>query len=330
MKANDYLIFKTQSEGKSTEFHLGRAVKPVEGGVLVTLEDDVHIKRQQATIEPWQLMVNLGKTPEAGKVYGWDMGHVFRKTVSTDCGSDIHFFTELKSKAEATAIEGLISAKKILKKHGLSFVMSLPVHLEIHAKKSKYAGMFKSGKDYSKIILNVNDTNKVEEWSEYVYIHEYAHAIDHYCLSKSPELQARWVRLYLQTIKPISLTLAEARGLFKPLKGVTLISDWRKAVDEENQDGISLILRHIKQSHKVKPSDLNKLLADGDFDTIKSFWPTQDVHSTELAPLITEYATLNVAETISESFTYHMLGKKIPKAFSRLVEESIQFAIGQK
>lgn len=330
MKANDYIVFKTLSEGKATQYHLAKAVKPVEEGILVTLEADCHIKKTQATIESWQIVVNLGKTPDHGKVYGWDLAHVFKKTVSTDCGSDVHFFTDLKSKGEAKALEGLVSAKKVLKKHGLAFVTDLPVHLEIHAKKAKYAGLFKPGKDFSQIVLNINETNSADLLSEYVYVHEYAHAIDHYCLSKSPELQAKWVRLYLQTITPSVLTLADARALFKPMKGCEYVNDWRKAVEEDKQAGVALILRHIKQSHKVSPSDLSKLMADNDFDTIKAFWPTQDICSTELAPLITEYATLNVAETVSESFTYHMLGKKVPKAVTRLVEESIQFAMGTR
>lgn len=330
MKVNDYIVFKTLSEGKSTQYHLAKAVKPVEEGILVTLEADCHIKKTQATIESWQIVVNLGKAPDHGKVYGWDLAHVFKKTVSTDCGSDVHFFTDLKSKGEAKALEGLVSAKKILKKHGLGFVTDLPVHLEIHAKKAKYAGLFKPGKDASQIVLNVNETNSADLLSEYVYLHEYAHAIDHYCISKSPELQAKWVRLYLQTITPSVLTLADARALFKPMKGCEYVNDWRKAVPEDKQPGCALILRHIKQSHKVSPKDLSKLMADNDFDTIKSFWPTQDICSTELAPLITEYATSNVAETFSESLSYHMLGKKLPKAVTKLAEESIQFAMGTR
>ena len=329
MKADDYLIFKTLSEGKPPRFHLSRAVKPVTDGILVTLEEDAHIKKTQATIEAWQVVLNLGKEPEPGKVYGWDTGHVFKKTVSTDCGSDIHFFADLKSKAETRAVEGLVSAKKILKKHGLAFVTDLPVHLEIHAKKAKYAGMFKPGKDYSKIVLNVSDSNSADAYSEYVYLHEYAHAIDHYCLSKSPELLARWVRLYLQSITPSVLAVEDARALFKPMKSSQSIGEWRKAVTEDQQPSIGLVLRHIKQSHKVTPSDLTKLMLDNDFATIKSFWPTKDIHSTELAPLITEYATTNTAETVAESLSYHMTGKKIPKAVTELVEDSIQFAIGQ-
>lgn len=330
MKSNDYIVFKTLSEGKATSYHLAKAVKPVTDGILVTLEKDCHIKKTQATIEDWQIVVNLGKTPEHGKVYGWDLGHVFKKTVSTDCGSDVHLFTDLKAKQEAKAVEGLVSAKKILKKHGLSFVTDLPVHLEIHAKKAKYSGLFVPGKDYSKVVLNVNETNSADLISEYVYIHEYAHALDHYCISKSPVLMAKWVRLYLQTITPSVLTLADARALFKPMKGCEYVNDWRKAVPEDKQPGIALILRHIKQSHKVSPKDLSKLMADKDFDTIKSFWPTQDICSTELAPLITEYATVSTAETIAESFSHFLLGKKIPKAASSLVEETIQFAIGTK
>lgn len=328
MKKDDYLIYKVLSEKSPTKFYLAQAVKPVDGGLLVTEHEDIHIKRVQTTIEKWQVVINLGDKPEAGKVYGHDLGHLFKRTVSTDCGSDVHLFTDLKPKAEAKSLEGLVSAKKVLKKHGLGSIHNQPIFLEIHNKKEKYAGMFKPSKDHSKIILNVTDLNMSELYSDYVYIHEYAHAIDHYYLSKSTEIMARWVRLYLQTIKPSTLSLKDARTLYKPMKGMLSISEWRKNLTEEQQPMVGLVLRHIKQSHKAVASDITKLLAADDHETIKAFWPTEDIHSTELAPLISEYATKNVAETIAESLAYYMLGRKLPKGIVTLCEDSIQYAIG--
>jgi hypothetical protein len=71
-------------------------------------------------------------------------------------------------------------------------------------------------------------------------------------------------------------------------------------------------------------------MAAEDFDTIKGLWPTDDLHSTELNPIITEYAAKNVAETFAEALALHMTGAKLPKIVTSLVSDTLQHALGNK
>ena len=70
------------------------------------------------------------------------------------------------------------------------------------------------------------------------------------------------------------------------------------------------------------------LMAAEEFDVLKPLWPREALHSTEFNPLITEYATKNVQETLAESVALYLVGTKLPKNVIRLVEDTLQHAMG--
>jgi hypothetical protein len=157
-----------------------------------------------------------------------------------------------------------------------------------------------------------------------------AHALDHYLLN-SKKLRAEWVQLYMRSVQPTTVTLEEARAMWKPFKASDSIGNWKSAFEDDTQKAkTNLILRSIKQSHKLGPRDINVLIAAEEFDILKGLWPTEDLHSTDLNPIITEYATKNVQETLAEALALYMTGVTLPKIVVRLVEETVQHAIGNK
>lgn len=335
MKKNDYLVLKAtakdEDDNSKPRYYLGKAKRPTEDGLTVLLEKDSHITKKIVEVSKKEIIVNLGQDPSPGDVYGCDVTNLHRKSLaSEEAGVDIHLFDKFDSKHETQAINGLVKARKRLKSHGLDFVMdgSLPIFYEIRKKNNKYAGMFSRAKEFSRVQLFVNKDHK--EFNEYVFLHELAHAIDSYLLN-SPELQARWVRLYIRSLKPRSLNLSEVRSMYGSLKNSTCISDWKKSfTDDDDKGKPNLVLRAIKQAHGVGSNEINALLKDNDLESVKALWPTEDVRSVDLAPLVSEYATKNVKETIAESLSLFMLGKTLPKSVVKLTEDTIQYAIGQK
>jgi hypothetical protein len=261
-------------------------------------------------------------------VYGQDLNHLYRGVINTDYGIDVHKFSKFPESVDVQVENGLGKALKALKAHGLLCVTRLPLVYELKKKKSKWAGYFKPGKEVSRVTLMTHELASAK-FEAYVWLHEMSHAIDNY-LVDSAELRARWVRLYMHSIKPTTVPMSEARAMWKPLQASTSVGHWKSCFEEDTEKAkANLILRMIKQAHGVSVHDINALMAAEDFDTIKSIWPTSDLHSTELDPLITEYATKNVKETFAESLALHMSGSKLPKQVIRLVEDTIQHAIGQ-
>lgn len=334
MKKNDYIIYKSTAaeagDSEKPKYHIGKAKRPTEEGLMVLLEKDCHIEKQTAEVMKKDIVVNLGQDPSPGEVYGIDVTNLHRKSLSVDsAGVDVHLFHKFDEKNESAIIKSLSKARRNLGKHGLDFVMdgSLPLFYEILNKHNKYAGMFRRGKKFSRVQLLYNKDH--EDFNEYVFLHELSHAIDSYLLN-SAEIQAHWVRLYIRTIKPTSIELSEVRKMFGSLKKCTSISDWKKGFEEEDRGKPGLVLRAIKQAHGVRPREVDALLRGDDLESVKALWPSEDVRSSDLAPLVSEYACTNVRETIAESLSMYMLGKKLPKSVVQLAEDSIQYAIGQK
>lgn len=328
MKKDDYIIFKVNKENKDPDYHLGQAVKPSSEGLLVDLEKDRHFAPKRVEIPKEAIVLNLGDDPEPGIVYGQDLHNLYRGSIATDYGIDVHKFFKLRPKADDKVEQSLSQALKVLRANGLLAVTNLPVVYELKKKKSKFAGMFRSHKELSRITLFLENPDQVA-LNTYIWLHEMAHALDHYLID-SKELRARWVRLYIHTVKPTTLPLSEAKNMWKPLTGCTSIGEWKSCFSEDGDKAkTNLILRMIKQAHGVSVYDMNALMDADDFDTIKSLWPTTDLHSTELNPVITEYATKNVKETLAEALSMHLTGTKLPKQVIRLVDDTIQHAIGR-
>lgn len=328
MKKYDYLVFRTHAENKDPVYHLGRAIKPTSDGLLVDLEKNRHFDPKRVEIQKHQILLNLGADPEPGMVYGQDLNNLYRGAISTEYGIDFHKFSKFSEKVNLQVENSVSKALKALKAHGLLCVTQLPLVYELRQKTSKYAGMFKSGKDVSRITLFTHDLAHVN-FDAYILVHEVAHAIDHY-LVDSKELRARWVKLFMHSIKATTVPLSEAKTMWKPFSTASSVSAWKSSYEEDTEKAkVNLILRMIKQAHGIAVTDLNALMAAEEFDVIKELWPTSDLHSTELNPLITEYATKSVKETFAEALALHITGTKLPKQVIRLVDDTIQHAIGQ-
>jgi hypothetical protein len=337
MKKNDYIVFKgTAAEEANSEkddkpkYHLGRAKSPTEGGLIVLLEKDSHVETRTAEIRRKDIVVNLGPDPKPGDVYGCDVTNLHRKSLGVDeIGVDVHLFDKFNAELEGQAIKGLVKAHKRLKHHGLDFVMdgSIPIFYEVMRKSNKHAGMFRRNKKFCRVQLFVNADHTA--LNDYVFLHELSHVVDSYLIN-SPELKARWVRLYMRSVKPCTLELPEVRRMFSGIKKAACVSDWKKQFEEDDKGKPNLVLRAIKQAHGVSVLELNTLLQDSDLDTVKGLWPAEDVRSTDMNPIISDYACTNVKETFAEALSLHMLGKTLPKAVVKLVEDTIQYAIGQK
>lgn len=332
LKPNNLIVFKQVTE-TSTRNHLAKILKVNDDKLLVRIEKDSHIKNETAEVDVSNIVATLGKNPPAGKVFGVDTSRIFRSTVVSESGLDIHFFTKVDESVKAKAVKGFDRAVSHLKKIGMDFIVHQPIVYEVLTKTGKYAGMYVGHKkadeaNPSRIQLFLNKNGDFEDASTYVFVHEFGHAIDHFFLRSSKKIMAEWVNLYSRSIAPTTVLAADGLKLGKAFLTMTSVGEWKSSLEDRSH--ANLITRYIKQVHGVTPQDLNVLIDAEDYTAIKALWPRCDLHSHDLKPLVSEYSTVSVKETIAEAFAFYATGKQLPKGVTSLVEKSIQYAIGQR
>ena len=330
MKKNDYLICKlNHPDGRPTYF-LAQAFKPTESGknLIVNLEKDRHISLQRIEVEKSSIVLNLGQSPEAGLVYGQNLEHLYRGVIDVAYGIQVHKFSEFDETVDEQVKLSFGKAFKQLKANGLLGITNLPIAYEVKQKTSKYAGMFRARKKGTSIVTLFTQDTQSTDLNSYVVLHELSHGIDHFLLD-SKELRARWVKLYMQSVKSTTVGIDEARAMWKPFTESSCVGNWKSCFEEDSEKAkTNLIMRMIKQAHGITVRDINVLMAAEEFDVLKPLWPREALHSTEFNPLITEYATKNVQETLAESVALYLVGTKLPKNVIRLVEDTLQHAMG--
>ncbi len=332
-----YVIGQVISD-KGRGYFLAKVEKEAKEGYLVRFEEDCHFKHRRGIVSADSLVLNLGKNPSPGVVYGFDLSSLYRKTITTKLDYEIHLFENVSEETEAKISRALDRAVKKLKEFGLGALAEQSIIFQIFPKKGKWSGWFthpkhagKENEEPSKITLALNPQKELNDYSDYVYLHEFGHAFHHYFLKASKKLESKWLNLYRASIAPTVVEAKTVKSMYKDFQAAESCAAWKKSYEElELKNCASVILRHISQSHKLTPRDLNILLDAEDYDSLKEVWPDCDLHSTELKPLITEYATTNYSETIAEAFAFHLMGKSLPKSVDKLMRESIQYALGAK
>lgn len=306
--------------------------------VIGRLERQPHIKEVTVTPALTEVLINLGKKPKPGKVYGFDLSMLYLGSREHSSFGDLYFFTRPEDKAVDSLWTALDTVTEKLKKVGLSKIFDLPCVFEIVPKHGKYAGRYFHPKDVEKnpgrIQLSVGE--EILEHASignytYVLAHELGHLIHFQCLSEYPKLNAQWVELYSETIGPLVVEGERCVELGKMIMGNTelgLKGFWAE-VDEETKAELKLILKWIKEVKGITIKELDLLLQADTKSATKAFkdaWPKVDINSKSLKPIITEYATVNFRETFAESFAFYVCGKKLPPHVTELMEKSISLA----
>lgn len=308
--------------------------------VIGRLEKDPHLSDSTIEVKETDLLVDLGKKPQPGKVYGYDLAKLFRTTKEHDAFGDVHFFTTPDEKNLASFWRGLDRSALCFKKNGLSFLVSKANFvLEVVPKHGKYAGMYiHSGnpeKKLPRIQLSVGDdtlaTASVSSYT-YVVLHEFAHMLDFQFLSEYPEINSSWLTVYATSIGPRTVSKERTQELLKALvKSGESLKGFYADLDEDGRSDFKLIIKWIREIKNVTPNDLSTLLtsrSDAALAVLDATWPSSIVRSKKLQPIVTEYACKSRRELFAESVSLYLLGKELPSKVRSLVEKSLSQARG--
>lgn len=193
----------------------------------------------------------------------------------------------------------------------------------------QYAGYYKRNrkpeKNPHRLAIIPEHTDYDHSWYSYVIFHELAHHM-HSEFVTGRKLNAKWIDLYSTSVPSRDIGEADTKRILEALLAQQdLPSDFKGQLEEADQEAYKLILKAIKQQHKLGVKELNVLFVAEFTDQIRALWP-ETVIANDLNPLVTKYATKNYRELFAEAFAYHMSGRELPEEVKELVEESIAYA----
>lgn len=330
----DYLVVKKANKtGYGFKPMLIRVTGSNPEEVTGRVEVSPHIKNETLTVPATDIILNLGRHPTPGKVYGFDLKKLYRGKSAHDEFGEIYYFTQPDEQNKARFLKALDTSASILKKHRLGFVVSSPFLFEVVPKNGKYAGMYHhSSKEgvLSRVMLSVSDeTLEGASLNNYTYVilHELGHLIHFTYLGGLKKLNSKWVELFSKTIAPRTVTASrckelgvEAFSLEEGVKGLYASSD------DDVRNELRLISKWLREVKNVSAKEIDLLIASNAKETFKTVWPKVDVHSKKLSPTVSEYACKSWRELFAEAFAFHLLGKKLPANVEALMEESLTAA----
>jgi hypothetical protein len=340
-KKGEYVfVQEVKEDGKIKKPELVRvASKPSEDGTFQGKpEKGIHLTNSTSTYTTSDVILELGRNPKPGRVYGYDLSKIFRETKQHDAFGDLHYFTVPSEKANGDFLKGLDRSADLLSKKGLGFLFKKSrVSIEITPKNGKYAGMYIHSKPDSekppRVQFSVTDdvlnTASIASYT-YVVLHEYAHVLDFQFLNRSKVINTAWINMYCHSIGPRQVPKDQCAKLLEFClthegKALDMYGHW----DEETMGQFRLILKWIREIKSITHQDVFSLIeskTDNSRLTLETIWPTVNIDSKKLKPIVTDYACKNRRELFAESVSHYLLDKKLPKNISTMVERSLEKA----
>lgn len=334
----DYVILMT--EGEKPKPQLWKVLAVSDSGKLnVRLEKDPHLSNQRTSVPQELVKVNLGPKPPEGKVYGYNVSAIYRRSVPLLEGTrdlTLYVFGRPQKSDIATIAKAFTYTNKVFTKAGIEGVFQEEVAYELGPLTGKYSGMFTASKDTDKaphrLWLSYSHLKKVPS-SEYVVLHEMGHLIN-YSMRDYSKLWSRWLALYVETVMPVRVNVKECSALLKALTSFAHESEekshcrsWVKSLDEDTKPKSNAVLRWLATHRHITVASLDLLLKTDRADLVTSLWPNHSIDTkTDLKPMVSEYACKSVNELIAEAVAYHFTARKLPKSVTRLLEDTLTLA----
>jgi hypothetical protein len=328
----DYFVAR-QDQGKD---YLAKALEDSHGkAVEAVLEKNCHIQGMRHTFTQAlsDVVVVLGSNPYPGKVYGFDVGALHRKRLTHDKFGDVHFFYKPEKQVLDDLRDSMTRVATKLNKQGLGFLIDNVVYEVMPYNGSgKYAGMFIRSKkaDVQDRIQIRPEIMPASEY-DYVWYHEIGHRLHLTFCHSSKKLNAQWLKLFSTSIKALTIKKDKSQQLLDMLiDGQEPPSDFKRGLDEEDALAFKWIIRTIQQINGLSIKDLDTLFEAEMKDEITKVWPVRSISHKELAPIVSEYATVNFKELFAECFAFYMTKKKLPDPIVKLMEKSISYGKANK
>lgn len=329
IKEGDFVLLTEKADKPKLTF---AKIEFIDGDNLGCVDvKDMHLPQRRRGFDAPTNSVQAIIDPEHPKFHN-NFPPIFHSSMQNDEFGMLYWFYKPESAVQKKIADAFQKAADALKKHGLSFVIQRETCVwEIHPYGGeKYAGYYKRTaknpeKNPHRLAIVPEHPDYDESYYSYIILHELAHHM-HSEFVRGRKLNAKWIDLYTTSVPARDIGSSETQRILKALlEQEALPSEFKKSLEESDQEAYKLILKAIKQQHKIGVKELDVLFVAEFFDQIRDLWPDQVV-ANDLNPLVTQYATKSVRELFAESFAYYLTGRLIPEEVRELVEESISYA----
>lgn len=332
----DYVLTR---ENEKSRFHLVRVTSVKGDTIHGRLEKDPHIKPIPAEVPRSAVVLNLGPKPVAGKVYGLDLSFIFRKTIDMGPYGDMHLFTNVPAETLGVFKVEANIVFKLLKKNRLEFLLNDDLVWQIVSRETsgKYSGWFQPTKlnDAGEVkspprisITLEEDSLSKASIAKYTYViaHELGHYLHFNWLKNSRKNDRSWMALFSDTVRPRTVSSESLKSLLEGfISTQSTTGGFLSTLEEDDQVVFKHALKEVQRTSHLSFRELNALVEDSETtEVVRSAWPKKAV-LTNLSPMITEYALKNYHELFAETFAFWLLGRKLPKPLTDLMEQSVSF-----
>lgn len=339
IQPNDLIfVTPTESESKSPKLVLVRVTKINADTIIGVMEATRHQSASTIEVPKASVALNVGETPPPGKVYGYDLHHIFTRRRTIDPLGEVAFFTRATKEQVSSLRTAAANVEKRLRKAKLDFILEAPIDYHIVSKEraGKYAGMYHHSKDLSKhnhkIEVTLDDSRRESasiNTYEYVLAHEIGHALHFGYLKNSDAADAAWVRAYTRTVRPIAVPTDLVEFMLETLIKSGSVDGARGEIPEDGLPAWKRVLNEVRTSSGLTPKEIDLLLKDNRTKTVKEAWPRTGLMRNELHPSVTQYALKNYRELFAETFAFRILGKDLPEDLEALITKSVSYVISQ-
>ncbi len=324
----DYVVARTEKYRKPFVMRVSTSDKKTIEGVMAK---DAHIQelRKLVEIKHEEVIAVCGPNPPPGKAWGADMTNLYRGRKTHDKWGDLNWFYQPSKEVSRELMGGFDKAYRLLKKVGLGALAGEDgvVWEVLPYTKEKYSGMYiHSGREGVPCRYQIRpEIMPATEYPE-IIAHEVGHRV-HLEYLKSKKLNSEWIQMYRRSLSVVTVSKSTCEQLLEALMtGEDPPSAFKGQLEEDLVLPYKLILKYVSQIHGLSVREMDVLWDAGDKAVITDLWPTKSLSQKDLKPLVTEYATKNVRELIAESFAHHVVGKKLPKDVTKLIERTIAYA----
>jgi hypothetical protein len=332
IETGDTVVAKPNN-GKSNKPFLMKVESISKGIAQGIMLKDSHIAALRGSAEiPLSnvLAVVDGTDPHPGRVFGCDTKTIYQGKKTLPLFGSLHWFYKPSKEVGDGLVRGFNKVEKILKAQRLEFIVDPGTCVwEVYKYDGeKYGGWYKRSRapDKNPHRLKILPEGYEPQKYPYVILHEYAHHLhSEYVTGK--KLNGAWIRLYNTSIKVAAIPKEKSLEILDNLLDQEdLPSDFKGQLEEQDAIAFKWIVKAIQQQHKLSLKEID-LLFEADYkDDIREIWPTRGLTSSDLDPVVSEYATKNVRELFAEAVSFHLTGVQIPKAAINLVEKSLSYA----
>lgn len=308
MKAGNYIVARVPTDRGTTELVFGRVVSTEAEHLHIRKEQDCHIRKVHHKVLKSK-SIDLGPTPPAGKVYGFDTTNLYIKATAHALG-EFHWFYKPTKEVHKTMVQAVAELEQRLNK------LKLPVPDDsviwvLRKGTPKHAGWYINSKNVDKkphqfgfVPDHFGDTKPL-----YILAHEYAHWLYFNHVGSNAELSASWVAMFNRSVKTAPIK-ADLNALLKAwLKSQLPANQFAKSLEDEDRSAFTRVVSTMCKMHRLDLHDLEVLMLSNKLKTLHKMWQVSvHQHETVAFPLLTAYSTTNVKELFSEALAHAITG----------------------